>query len=36
MNTNFKKIKHITTRFHDTGRLYENDIEELKDGVNQL
>ena len=29
-------INQITTRFHDTDRLYENDIAELKDDVNQL
>ncbi len=31
-----RNINQITTRFHDTGRLYENDIAELKDGVNRL
>ncbi len=31
-----KNINQITTRFHDTGRFYENDIAELKDGVTRL
>ena len=31
-----RNINQITNRFHDTDRLYENDIAELKDGVNQL
>ena len=31
-----RNINQITTRFHDTDRLYENDIEELKNGVNRL
>ena len=31
-----RNIDQITTRFHDTDRLYENDIAELKDGVNRL
>ena len=31
-----RNIDQITNRFHDTDRFYENNISELKDGVNRL
>ena len=31
-----RNVNQITIRFHNTGRLYENDITEIKDGLNKL